>query len=291
MKVLIIKSDKDSFEQKVNSWFKQSGCYVECVNIQGKKGIRKRLIYLKEIINLKIKYRNSLDKVVVFDDVCLFFYVLFFFSNSYLWLWNTVPNSKTAKLRLALCNRKNSIYSFDEQDCLNYKFKHNTQFFFCEAPNEKTHNKHDLYFVGADKGRYQMLDRIYKHLILNSIEPLFQMIPANEKKYQNKKILCEHFVEYEEVLKNLNSSKAVLDLCKPGQVGMTFRAMEALFYDKKIVTNNTHYRDLPFYSPESIYFLVDGLEGLKDFIEAPEVKYDDSIKDYYSIENWLRRFE
>ena len=193
-------------------------------------------------------------------------------------------------MRLKICNKKKKIYSFDEQDCKEYNLKYNTQFFFKSTRNKNTF-VNDMYFVGVDKNRYKYIDELYMYLTSNSLKPLFQIIPDNNKQYENKLIICERFVEYDEVLRNVSVSKALLDIGKPGQIGMTYRAMEALFYDKKIVTNNIHYRNLPFYSPNKIYIITDNsFNGLAEFINSPSIKYSDKVKQYYNIKNWIGRF-
>lgn len=291
MKVLIVKSNINSFERKINKWFLEEN-NIDVLNFEAENtGISKRLAILSTLKSFRSKHRNNYDKVIVFDDTVFYIYSRLFFSNCYLWFWNTVPSRKGEFLRLKVCKMIHSkIYTFDKADCKRFEINYNTQFFNKEISYSKSATC-PLYFVGKDKGRFEIINTVYTYLVRNSLNPLFQMMPDSNNDYKNRNIICNRFVEYDEVLKHVQESKAVLDISKPGQIGMTYRAMEALFYDKKIVTNNTHYREFPFYSPESIYFLEDGLEGLKDFIEAPEVKYDETIKDYYSIQNWLRRFE
>lgn len=289
--ILVIKSGRDSFEKVTNKFLENKCEIIESeMIIANERGLKKR----NKAISFFKKEAKKYKKIIIFDDIILYLCSLLYSKNSYLWLWNVYNGSLKNRIRLFIANINHRVYTFDKNDAKKYNLKYNTQFFSkkvadsYKTSNDKTCN--DMYFVGIDKGRYELLYNIFRYMKKYQMKPLFQMFPDDEKNYKGDFII-DQLIDYTDVLKNVQESKAVLDICKSGQFGMTYRAMEALFYDKKIVTNNTHYREIPFYSPEAIYFLEDGLEGLKDFIEAPKVKYDEKIKDYYSIENWFKRFE
>ena len=206
-------------------------------------------------------------------------------------MWNTVPTNNSSIVRLKIAQRTNRVFTFDESDCRKYGLRLNSQFFYRDR-DKKTELEYDLYFVGLDKGRYATVSKLYHFLKNNGLCPRFDMLRDPTKNYKNDEFLRSNLIEYDTVLDNINRSKAVLDLCKDGQSGLTYRAMEAIFYDKKIVTNNENYIKYPFYSPKSIYILQNNkYEGLTEFINGPEIKYDEAIKNYYSIENWIGRFK
>ena len=287
MQYLIIKFNNNSFEKRINMWFEGAGCQI--ITIEALEEDKKRL---KRRINIYRKIKKIMKdccdkKIIVFDRPSIFLLTSIFTKNCYLWLWNTLTMSTEMKLAM----RTNRVYSFDEHDINKYHLKKNTQFFkFDDVVSKK--NVRTLYFVGADKGRYDLLNKLSNYCIDHDILFLFQMIPDKEKEYDNTDILSYDYIEYATVLNNVSCSACVLDICKIGQVGMTFRGMEAIAYDKKIVTNNDNYRNFPFYSPDKIYVINDyKFNGLKEFLNGAEIKYDETIKDYYSIENWVKRFK
>ena len=101
----------------------------------------------------------------------------------------------------------------------------------------------------------------------------------------------EKYMPYDMVLKNDRRSRAVLDLVKDKQSGMTVRVLEALFLDRKIVTNNLHLRDAPFYSKGNVFILgVDDISNLKAFLLGPKSGYDPKWKKYYCAVEWINRF-
>lgn len=287
MKVLIIKKNSDSFEKLTNKWLNNTNDVQVKSIITNKKGIAKRIY----IISCLYKYsKGNYDKVIIFDNVIIFLYAHLFFKSVYLWLWNTIPNISSFLIRIKLCKLLNfKIYSFDEEDCKKYNLEYNTQFFYKET--ECYHEIYDLYFIGVDKGRCKQIEKIYQFLKQHNVNTFFQVIPDKGKNYKCKEILQNSYVEYTEVISNVLLSKAILDIPKPGQVGMTYRAMEALFYDKKIVTTNRDYRNLNFFSSDMVFVLdEDNCDLLPEFLKSESVGYSEQIKQYYSIENWIMRF-
>lgn len=57
----------------------------------------------------------------------------------------------------------------------------------------------------------------------------------------------------EEVAERFATARAVVDLQKPGQAGLTMRTFEALASGAALVTSNTQVRSEPFYDPRAIF--------------------------------------
>ena len=288
-KALVLKIGNDSFEREINKWFQNNNIAVEVIQFGHYSGVSKRIYYIRLLKRIKFQYGNI--KMIIFDDTCLYLYSKLFFLGSYLWLWNTLPQTKMERLRLLLCRINGRVYTFDKNESIKYKLGFNTQFFTNDL-HLKSEIKQDIYFVGRDKGRYFLVKNLYDFCSKNGISTLFQLFRDDDKqRYDCPEILSNEFVEYNDVINNIAESRIVLDLCKEGQSGMTFRAVEALFLNKKIITNNIYYKELPFYSSEMIYVIENNdFSGLYEFIKSETVGYDESYRDYYSIEKWLGRF-
>ena len=67
------------------------------------------------------------------------------------------------------------------------------------------------------------------------------------------------FLKYAIYIKRALSARAFLEILQPGQSGMTIRTLEALFLNRKLITNNNNARTLDIYHPNNIYVL-DGKE-------------------------------
>lgn len=59
-------------------------------------------------------------------------------------------------------------------------------------------------------------------------------------------------MEWNDMLKLLKNSKAVLDIPRDGQIGLTTIVIQALGTGTKIITTDEHIKDYPFYDPDMI---------------------------------------
>ena len=74
-----------------------------------------------------------------------------------LYLWDSINNNRNA-LKLSRCFDK--VYSFDQDDCDNYKFNFRA-FFYTSHEVTSCTKKYDLLFIGAfHSDRYFLLDKI-----------------------------------------------------------------------------------------------------------------------------------
>ena len=290
MKYLVIKTKKNSFENTINNWFNECGVDVICIEdvIGTHTGVKKRLAILHFS---KMLRKKGYDKIIVFEDLTFYLWITIFIrSKSFLWLWNTYESSLINDIRLNFCKLIGKVYSFDLGDVNKYDLNINTQF-FKKQKDFSCENSHAIFFVGVDKGRASLLNEMYRYCLKNNIKTDINIICNADDEEVLKPLRKHSFMEYGEVLKRVNSSNAVLDLCKPGQVGMTYRAMEALFFNKKIITNNQSYKSLPFFNDNAIYIIENNdFTNLVSFLESTNEKYSDDIKEYYMINNWIDRF-
>ena len=96
---------------------------------------------------------------------------------------------------------------------------------------------------------------------------------------------------YEEVLKYVKNTQCILDIVQKGQEGLTRRIMEAMFFNKKLVTNNDQIQQYDFYDRKNIYLLGQDQRELGTFIlEAGTSFWPPEIAAAYSFENWLQVF-
>ena len=99
-------------------------------------------------------------------------------------------------------------------------------------------------------------------------------------------------MSYDKYLELLSESNCILDYNEKGQSGLTLRPMEALFLEKKLITNNKDIKNYDFYNPSNIFILGENnIEDIKEFINKPYEKVEQKIIDYYDFEQWLSRFE
>lgn len=217
-------------------------------------------------------------------------YVLMTLRNMYkkqrfiLWLWN--PVEKTYRNPKHIIGKLKKIgyeiYTFDRTDAIKYKLGLKTQFTMIPerllVKGLKINT--DLYFLGQPKGREQMLEELKKIYLSLGIQCDFKIVysPAD-------------YISYEDNIRNVISSKCVLEICQEGQNGLTLRALEAMLCHRKLITNNKSIENEDFYNPQNIFIIgVDNNQNVKDFIDSDFVVGDESILKKYDFNNWLNSF-
>ena len=98
-------------------------------------------------------------------------------------------------------------------------------------------------------------------------------------------------VPYDQVIQEIRQSRAILDVMQEKQHGITWRPMEAMCFQKKLITTFEEISDYNFYDSRNIFLLGhDDVEGLKDFLKKPYEPIDDSIRQEYVAADWLDSF-
>nr|WP_025533551.1 hypothetical protein [Vibrio parahaemolyticus] len=145
-----------------------------------------------------------------------------------------------------------NLYSFDKSDCDKYGMEYYQQFcsgysFLAENREKSSFNKFELYFLGRDKDRLELINNIVDScgLINNHIK----VIKNGSREY----------VSYDKHLENMISSRIIVDVVQKGQSGMTMRTAEALLAGKKIITNNKSIIYSNYYNEKQIY-IFDNME-------------------------------
>ena len=90
----------------------------------------------------------------------------------------------------------------------------------------------------------------------------------------------------------MRQSRCLVDLFQEGQVGLTRRPLEALFFNKKLLTENAHIAQFPFYHPHNIFILgKDHPSQLPAFMGTPAVEVPHDVKQRYDVNTWLHYFD
>ena len=67
--------------------------------------------------------------------------------------------------------------------------------------------------------------------------------------------------------------------------------MEALFWNKKLVTNHARIERCDFFDPANVYLLGHEERTLADFLATPPSPVDATVRDRYLLSNRLKRFD
>ncbi|OUZ17191.1 hypothetical protein A5868_002130 [Enterococcus sp. 12F9_DIV0723] len=204
-------------------------------------------------------------------------------------VWYSNPVSKDTPIRFYK-ELDCEIWSFDKDDCQKYHLRSNNQFIDHEMFNNLSNEiKYDLSFVGLDKGRLrQLLDLKCKFNEKNISTYLYIV---NSNKNSSDSYDYEDRISYKELLNIEANSRALLDIVQPEQKGQTLRPIEALFFKKKIVTNNYSILETDFYNYKNIFVLGrDNIESIEEFLKSDYEDISSDVLEKYTVKGWISNF-
>lgn len=223
------------------------------------------------------------------------------------WYWNPVCNCVSPdKINRNCCE----LWSFSADDCIKYNMSYNSTYYFEEKASDMLKNKKnddcdrkrktkeeietDIVFVGADKGRYGKLMKLKGQAEKAGLKTDFRIIRDASSNASGE---YSSRLNYEEVIRLIKKSRVVLEILQKGQTGLSLRTMEAIFYEKKLITDNSTIQNEEFYDDRTVLIL-DGRENeenfsnnLYRFIRENDAKFGHEYIDYYDFKNWLKRFD
>ncbi|NCB77071.1 MAG: hypothetical protein EOM42_08270 [Negativicutes bacterium] len=297
-----------------NEYVRHSKLYVPC------RGLKKSLRTLHEHTKIPGKHiwyeewqrgLGAYDTVIVFDglrgrDVIEYIHacnpkarlIIYYVNKFRRGARNDPRNFKSLPCEL---------WSFDPGDCEREGMQHNAFSYdhvFLEADNQKAlaasrlggETVYDAFFIGVDKSRLDRLLALQELLQKLAYKTRFILRKAARGSYANlspqaREMLVDQDVSYSEIINYISQSKCIVELQDPGQDGLTLRAMEALFFRKKLLTDNPEVRKCDFYRQENIFIWgQDEERRLADFLEAPYAAVPEEIVRRYTWEAWLDRF-
>jgi hypothetical protein len=126
---------------------------------------------------------------------------------------------------------------------------------------------------------------VYFHITNSQRQAFFFKFGNKFKDYYKERI------SYDEILTYISKSKTILDYVSEKQTGMTIRPLEALFFRKKLLTNDRSIVNRDFYKKENIFVIgIDDLKNLPYFLSYPYIELEKETRDYYDFNQWLERF-
>ena len=80
---------------------------------------------------------------------------------------------------------------------------------------------------------------------------------------------------YKEALQYSYNSDLVVEIVRDGQAGISLRTCEAIFFNKKLLTNNSCIKKMPFYDSRFMSIFHNGDDIDLDFVQnSVEVQYE-----------------
>ena len=187
-------------------------------------------IALQYIPNWKLKQIES-------SDAKLVLYFLDDLSNRN----SRVALKKTKKISF------DAICTFDKANAETYGF-HYVNSMYSVLKNKEICVKYDACFIGSDKGRFPIIEGIYKKMVEHNASFFCSVYQTDESHKQNyKNMLINESIDYKDVVTIVQESNCIIDIVLGEQSGLSLRAYEAVAYNKKILTNNRSIFKFPLY--------------------------------------------
>ena len=96
----------------------------------------------------------------------------------------------------------------------------------------------DVYFLGAAKDRLKEIISTYEKLTENGLKCKFLIAGVkNEEQHQAPGISYIKGISYEENIRNVIKCKCILEIIQKGSIDITTRALEAIAYQRRLLTN------------------------------------------------------
>ena len=252
------------------------------------------LNFTREFLHV-VKGIKETDSILVFGSgICISPRIAFPFfkvcraQKKYKWIWDTILTEEDQKWLFELKDNF-KVYTFDKSDAQKYGLTYKNTVCALPAKNGAAAFDCDVYFVGYDRGRYELLNGLYEQFTALGLSCNFFVLrdPSSPKEEKALKF-AQKRISPEENSENIARTRAVLDIPTKGQGGLTQRTLEGLFLERKVITSNASVKDEKIYN-EADVFLLDGrpLQSLPAFIKSPFEPIDAAP---YTINEWIKEF-
>lgn len=179
------------------------------------------------------------------------------------------------------------IYSFDPKDCQKYGFIYH-QNCYSKKPIDKGIIENDVFYVGVSKGRAEMLGEVYKRIVSGGANAQFYIsgVKSNDNKVNG--IHYNQWLSYAQILDFIRKTNCIVEIMDGEQEGVTLRTMEAICYNKKLLTNNQSMRNSKYYKSGNIQIFSQPNDIDVDFLKCRSIsdyEYTDEFSPIHLIEH------
>lgn len=238
--------------------------------------VLRNLLYSKY---MRLKYNN--EKPLCF--VCFRYTEL-----SYLkYLKKRYPNAIFVKFVRDIISTQQTYYNnyksadifdywitYDEGEAQHYGMKYFNEIESkVNLPKEAYDIKYDVFFAGRAKKRLPKLIKVYDKLVSQGVKPFFYITNAQPEEQIKREgiVYTDELLSYKQMLIYSCQSKFMLEINQEGAVGFTSRYIEAILYNKRLITDNTALVNAPYYNPENIqcFSSIDDIDAKVMMLDTP----------------------
>lgn len=274
--------------------------YVSYSRVFPYEYIRKHTKYVFIKVGKKTEWVHRLDeynKVIIFEgiysnEIGKILKKKSFEKGVFIIFWNYTHRTPSKQWdMLNVIEKYIKVYTFNKTDCEKYNLFFNPTFYEPYPLNLSVDVQYDIMFSGMMKhDRINLLESTLKYIHAENYKTLIDVWDTNGGRTEYFEI-SDKKTPYMDYLKMIEKSRVMLDLRDIIEEGLSLRALEAMFYHKKIITNSPYIKGEAFYNKNNIFILdEDDLDDLEEFIFSPFDTSTDSALADYRLEPWIERF-
>lgn len=219
-----------------------------------------------------------------------------------LYLWDSMHYNPNAR---RLLRHFDQVFSFDRSDVeLNSEMKFLPLFYgreFERSANWVGIPVYDACFIGTiHTDRYKVLEKVIDSLQARNLKVFVFCYYPSKLLYRIRALLDPGFRKFgekyvnftgmnlSEVVDRISESRAVIDVNRPDQLGLTMRTIEAVGAQRKLVTTNADVINYDIYNPQSVIVVDRQCPDIDDSILSSEVlPFNPVLREKYSVSSWV----
>lgn len=245
------------------------------------------------------------------DEKPLCFILLnrFWFPPDYLkYLKKVYPNAKFVLLLRDLMKIQNNPFSkrfinnpifdlqmtIDQEEAVKYGMEYYDEFESkIEVPKSENYPISDVFFAGKVKDRMEKLMTAYEIFSTAGLKCEFYLtgVPKSERKVLPEITYAEKSMPYIDMLYKTVNTRCVLEFNQEGALGFTSRFLNAVMYNKKLITDNPAVKDTKFYDPSRILFVDKACDIDPEFVLNDSEKIDYHYNNEFSPLRLLEKID
>jgi len=183
------------------------------------------------------------------------------------------------------------VYSFDPDDVAKNNFNFISNYIYFDIENTVTKKtEHTVFNISSLDKRSKTMPQFAAYFKQKKIDyKLIAFSKDTSPELEDLNIECTtKTYSLESVLELVKKSDILLDLQRPNQKGLSFRILEGIGLNKKIITTNTDVKNYDFYIPNNIAIVdSNSINILDTFFTTPYENLDPKIVNKYHISSWV----
>lgn len=181
------------------------------------------------------------------------------------------------------------IFSYEKDDIKKFGFSEASNFIYDNDISEEP-IKYDIFNVSSYDSRIDEIDKISRELADFGFAIHFVLFWYEKLNYPHL-ISTTSYLSLSETKKLIAQSKAMIDIQRIDQKGLSFRTFESLGYQKKLITTNDAILKCDFYHPNNMMVIEKdqlNLKEIQEFLELPYQEISEEIIEKYNVKTFVK---